>query len=716
MHFPSKDVAGDASTIRFTAVNAGEPQDSNNSRHERSPEQFHQHGSSGRTTLSNEKQAPSKAYTEEAQTFSTGRGKLKAREGIEKTRANGEKTDEKAPPKPTSSRSPGKRKRSSSVGLDSPRARPRCPYIDAPHSPKRRMEMLDSGIGRDSPEFAGPAIEKERVFISSPYPERYTEPQPSRTDETIADLSGRNSPWLSEQPELYNTEARPADVSNQDEEHIDSSGSPPDSSALLEDRRNYSQSRSADLIADKSKRKRNFSNRTKTGCHTCRRRKKKCDETKPHCNNCIRGGFNCSGYGVKPPGNWANKPVLGKMPLAPQVREGGYMEPQKQYSSTPNPSLHEHYGDHYPPPESNRPRPTIGGNDEHGFSSCRPSLPPAPPAGWRKSTWNESGSRPYLTDHHPPTNYTDVPPFSELSRDAPPHQDSFTNRASTSTSTPNRTPAPPHNHGPLPSRSSIDSNRSAMTAQLALSHASASTRPQNPPPPPLSEKEKMLQGKPYRAFTDPELLADRDACKVLLERFNNASSSGIVSPEERARLFRAVIESRPTAHTSRNSPSEPSGSVGRDVVVEAPFKCDYGYNVHLGSAVVIQTGCVMLDPCEISIGDRVVIGPNVKFYGMTMHLDYNMRAGSRGDAYGASITIEDDVFIGGDVVILAGVKIGKGAVVGAGTVVSNQHVLVSGSPMRAMRGIDPRTEKEKYEARVRKTDSQGEQRHRGGFR
>lgn len=31
------------------------------------------------------------------------------------------------------------------------------------------------------------------------------------------------------------------------------------------------------------KRKRNFSNRTKTGCMTCRRRKKKCDETKPKC-------------------------------------------------------------------------------------------------------------------------------------------------------------------------------------------------------------------------------------------------------------------------------------------------------------------------------------------------------------------------------------------------------------------------------------------------
>jgi hypothetical protein len=36
---------------------------------------------------------------------------------------------------------------------------------------------------------------------------------------------------------------------------------------------------------DHKKRKRNFSNRTKTGCMTCRRRKKKCDETRPECKH-----------------------------------------------------------------------------------------------------------------------------------------------------------------------------------------------------------------------------------------------------------------------------------------------------------------------------------------------------------------------------------------------------------------------------------------------
>lgn len=37
------------------------------------------------------------------------------------------------------------------------------------------------------------------------------------------------------------------------------------------------------ILQSEKKRKRNFSNRTKTGCMTCRRRKKKCDEQKPEC-------------------------------------------------------------------------------------------------------------------------------------------------------------------------------------------------------------------------------------------------------------------------------------------------------------------------------------------------------------------------------------------------------------------------------------------------
>jgi hypothetical protein len=44
------------------------------------------------------------------------------------------------------------------------------------------------------------------------------------------------------------------------------------------------------------KRKQTSSIRTRTGCATCRSRKKKCDEAKPECNNCTRVGLLCGGY------------------------------------------------------------------------------------------------------------------------------------------------------------------------------------------------------------------------------------------------------------------------------------------------------------------------------------------------------------------------------------------------------------------------------------
>ena len=47
---------------------------------------------------------------------------------------------------------------------------------------------------------------------------------------------------------------------------------------------------SQSMDADRRKRKRVFSNRTKTGCMTCRRRKKKCDEMHPECQLCLRLG------------------------------------------------------------------------------------------------------------------------------------------------------------------------------------------------------------------------------------------------------------------------------------------------------------------------------------------------------------------------------------------------------------------------------------------
>ena len=90
----------------------------------------------------------------------------------------------------------------------------------------------------------------------------------------------------------------------------------------------------------------------------------------------------------------------------------------------------------------------------------------------------------------------------------------------------------------------------------------------------------------------------------------------------------------------------------------------------LGDSVVIQSGCHMQDACEISIGARTIVGPNVKFYGITPSIDPSVRNGGQGPVRGGAIQIGEDCLISGDVVILPHRKIGKGATVGAGSVVT----------------------------------------------
>lgn len=46
----------------------------------------------------------------------------------------------------------------------------------------------------------------------------------------------------------------------------------------------------------RARKRRQLASRTKTGCRTCRKRKKKCDEAKPKCKNCVQGNFECAGY------------------------------------------------------------------------------------------------------------------------------------------------------------------------------------------------------------------------------------------------------------------------------------------------------------------------------------------------------------------------------------------------------------------------------------
>lgn len=252
--------------------------------------------------------------------------------------------------------------------------------------------------------------------------------------------------------------------------------------------------------------------------------------------------------------------------------------------------------------------------------------------------------------------------------------------------TPMHPPAPVHRASSAQSQYSMPSSQPPThssvqtTAQQALQHSS-SLRPSPHRRVELTEREKMLKGNYYQPFS-PALIEDRERCIAAIWRFNNATNpSHGASPEERARLFRAILSIRPTPepmppsnggdNASSIPPSMsipmPFGSVGERVVVEAPFHCDYGYNITIGDDVLIGADCRISDTCQVTIGSRCIFSPNVRLVCATYPIDPRRRMGSGGQALGRNIVIEEDCWIGSNVTILAGVRVGKSSTVGAGS-------------------------------------------------
>jgi acetyltransferase-like isoleucine patch superfamily enzyme len=92
---------------------------------------------------------------------------------------------------------------------------------------------------------------------------------------------------------------------------------------------------------------------------------------------------------------------------------------------------------------------------------------------------------------------------------------------------------------------------------------------------------------------------------------------------------------------------------------------------------------------KIIIGDRVTVGANTTIVDTDFHpLPASLRQKPFQEAASAAVTIEDDVFIGMNCLILKGVTIGRGSVIGAGSVVTRDippGTIAAGNPARVLR-------------------------------
>ncbi len=182
-----------------------------------------------------------------------------------------------------------------------------------------------------------------------------------------------------------------------------------------------------------------------------------------------------------------------------------------------------------------------------------------------------------------------------------------------------------------------------------------------------SMRERMLAGDLYRG-ADDELAAEMEQAMRLTKRYNDSDPG---HTDARRSILKELL-----------------GDVGEEVDFRPPLHCDYGSHIRVGARTFINFGLMALDVATITIGEDVLMGPNVQLLTPTHPLDPETRR----DKWEAAlpITIGDNVWIGGVAVICPGVTIGADAVVGAGAVVTKDvapGMVVVGNPARVVRSV-----------------------------
>lgn len=182
-----------------------------------------------------------------------------------------------------------------------------------------------------------------------------------------------------------------------------------------------------------------------------------------------------------------------------------------------------------------------------------------------------------------------------------------------------------------------------------------------------SEKEKMLNSELYDA-TDESLYKERETVKNLTYDYNLIRRS---DKDKRDALIRKIL-----------------GKAGKNLWIESPFQCDYGYNIEIGDNFYSNHNLIILDCAKVKIGDNVFVGPNVGIYTPCHPIDAKERMTFK--EWAEPVTIGDDVWLGGNVTILPGVSIGNNVVIGAGSVVTKDipsNCVAVGNPCKPVKSL-----------------------------
>ena len=190
----------------------------------------------------------------------------------------------------------------------------------------------------------------------------------------------------------------------------------------------------------------------------------------------------------------------------------------------------------------------------------------------------------------------------------------------------------------------------------------------------MTEKEKSYAEMLYQPG-DAELAADRDETVKKLYAYNN------MHPLDREGRREAI--------------SHILGKCGKNCTVEQPLFCTYGYNTTVGDNFFMNVNGKLMDSGKITIGNNVMIAPNVSIVTEEHAMDISQR--NAGLEYTHPVTIGDNVWICTGAIVLPGVTIGDGCVIGAGSVVTKDippYSLAVGNPCRVIRSLKDEPKKE----------------------
>ena len=192
----------------------------------------------------------------------------------------------------------------------------------------------------------------------------------------------------------------------------------------------------------------------------------------------------------------------------------------------------------------------------------------------------------------------------------------------------------------------------------------------------MTEWEKAQNGYLYDANYDEEIVMARTKCADLCYEFNLCKPSDTKRQEE---ILHEML-----------------GEIKGNLVITAPFYCDYGFNISVGENFYTNHNCTILDGAKVTFGDNVFIAPNCVFSTAGHAIDAEQR--SAGLEIALPIHVGDHVWIGANVSVLPGVTIGNNTVIGAGSVVNKDipdNVIAAGNPCKVIRAITEE-DKKKY--------------------